>query len=79
MAVDKILSSTIYDTDGNTHNYISSLPEIDKKDEKITYTYLASFDNNTIFKANRKVIATISAESTKKNRKNKCNNISSSK
>lgn len=47
--------------------------------EKITYTYLASFDNNTIFKANRKVIATISAEDKKKNRKNKCNNISSSK
>lgn len=29
--------------------------------EKVTYTYLASFDNNAMSKANRKVIATISS------------------
>jgi len=45
--------------------------------EKVTYTYLASFDNNTICKANRKVIATINTEKREKNSVKKSNDFSS--
>lgn len=37
--------------------------------EKVTHVYLASFNNNAMSKANRKVIATIHSDKNKKRRK----------